>query len=502
MSIGIEPEGQVIVKDKRTLDGYRYIYLSQALTDRIIRELKHAFAQHPRFGVAGGPDDKIHDNIRVGFPQKKRPQRGIFITNVSGGIVPLQSDNFHGTLVSHVVAAAVERSRGSFLSWVKEDPSNINIFTKLDVSDQANGLTANFTIPGEFLPVVNPRTGVVADGANPPPYILRATVGGSKVDVNQLDGKTGEVILSVIPSATAKVEFEFWALNLEHQGLYFLRVLEKETTQEGNQAKLSLRRTHYVDDETLTESWDGATLSFTLSNAPILEGTVFGYVNDLFPLVEGTDYSIDLQTGTIDLVPSRFSIGDQVFFEYRYDAGEEEFQVGPQHLASSRNDILKGVVLAFSDDFVVGDEMVVIVNNNRVPVAEEYGGRADLSMSFRVYCRDPRERDEVYDLLPLLLYVRRKPALDMDGVTVKAPSLGGWGTEVYDESSGDIYYTADVSIEFQTDWRFVVPVPVRIRRVNVSVSSDFDNVSEIERDRHVYNEQGRPTNRNMERVIG
>jgi hypothetical protein len=501
MSLGIEPEGQIITKDKRTLDGYRYIYLTNALTNRLVRELKHAFAQHPRFGAASNVEDNIIDNIQTSFPQKVRAQRGIYITNVSGSLVPLQADNFHGTLVSHVLGAATENHRGAFLSWVKEDQSNISLRAKIDVSSQVSPASSEFTIPEEYLPVIDVRTGEISSGVNPPLSIIRAYVSGSPIRIRQFDGETGEVILANIPAPGSKVELEFWFRNLEPQGLYYLKVLSTEKTQAGQQAQLELRRTHYVDEEVLTEQWDGTTTTFTLANAPIIENSVFGYVNDLYPLVQGTDYTVDLNTGTITIDPTNFLSNDRIFFEYRYEVGTETVDI-EFNFPEARNDILKGVVLAFSEDFVVGDEMVIIVNDERVPVAEEYGGRADLSVSMTVYSRDPDEREELLDLVPLLLFVRRKPALDMDGIAVKAPSIGGWGTENYDESSNEPYFTGDISFDMQTDWRFVVPVPVRIKRLDISVESLYDQDTESDDQVHVFRRRGRPTDRNMERVYG
>ena len=90
-----------------------YFYLVQALKRRLILELKDSFAQHPVY-------QKITPFIQNRFSFEERPQYGIVVKGSSTSKVVLASDNFVGTLQSHVMLAYVGQAVYP-IEWVRED---------------------------------------------------------------------------------------------------------------------------------------------------------------------------------------------------------------------------------------------------------------------------------------------------------------------------------------------------------------------------------------------
>ena len=111
-----------------------YYWLSREIKRRLAYELKTIFADYPTL-------DKftVHDK----FPYGERVQYGVVFKNVSGDPIPLASDNFVTTTVSHVFTAKVKDKKGLILDWVRED-ENVTEFMQVDVSGQADGTNREF----------------------------------------------------------------------------------------------------------------------------------------------------------------------------------------------------------------------------------------------------------------------------------------------------------------------------------------------------------------------
>lgn len=90
-----------------------YYYLVGSLKRRLILELKGLFERHPVY-------KKIVPFIENKFAFDERPQYGIVIKGSSANKVRLSSDNFIGTVESHVMLAHVLQPSYP-LEWVRED---------------------------------------------------------------------------------------------------------------------------------------------------------------------------------------------------------------------------------------------------------------------------------------------------------------------------------------------------------------------------------------------
>ncbi len=90
----------------------------QALKRRLVLELKDSFSSHPVYR-------KITPFIQNRYSFNERPQFGIVVKGSSANKVALSSDNFLGTIQSHVMLAYVGQAVFP-LEWVREDMKSVN----------------------------------------------------------------------------------------------------------------------------------------------------------------------------------------------------------------------------------------------------------------------------------------------------------------------------------------------------------------------------------------
>lgn len=218
-----------------------------------------------------------------------------------------------------------------------------------------------------------------------------------------------------------------------------------------------------VKEEKVLES-TGVETTATLLNTPIIDGTVFGLRNGSVPLVEGEDYTINLTTGDIlFLGQSPFPEGDIITFDYRYpdtSTGPHEFRFEQANLTA-----IPGVILAFGERAEAGQKQAVLVNEKRQIVADEYGGKWELSLSLDIVARDPIQRNKLADLTGMFLWTILKPQWEREGLSILDVGLGGESEEPYDEVGDDYFYNASISLQIMTDWAMFVAQPLTIRTI-------------------------------------
>jgi len=92
-----------------------YYFLTEALKNRFIRELRNFWSYHPKYR------DTIVDFIQTKYSFRERPQTGIILKTSSANHVSLAADNFQGTLWSHAHLAKVQNYPGLAVEWIRED---------------------------------------------------------------------------------------------------------------------------------------------------------------------------------------------------------------------------------------------------------------------------------------------------------------------------------------------------------------------------------------------
>lgn len=182
------------------------------------------------------------------------------------------------------------------------------------------------------------------------------------------------------------------------------------------------------------------------------------------PLIEGTDFTGDPDTGSIILQEELPYPEDFLSADYRYP-GET---TGPWLVEKDRAlvDPLPGVVLSFGRRVSKGDRLAVIVTRNRQLAALEYGGRWEFTMDIDVIARDVHAQREILDLSMMYLWAIARPRLSSMGIEIATISTGGESEEPYDDNGDDYFYTGSVSIQIQTDWSTHIPLGIILRRVD------------------------------------
>lgn len=179
-------------------------------------------------------------------------------------------------------------------------------------------------------------------------------------------------------------------------------------------------------------------------------------------LVEGVDFIANSETGEITLTEELPS-GLYLSADYTYLESER----GPFSIQEDRAhyEAIPGVVLGFGRRITPGDQLAVQVCERREPVAEEFGGRWDISLDIEMWARDVDTQREIHDLTATFVAVSLRSHLSSRGVEIKDVSLGGEIEEQYDENGDDYFYGANISLSLQTDWQIYVPIVARIKDV-------------------------------------
>lgn len=174
------------------------------------------------------------------------------------------------------------------------------------------------------------------------------------------------------------------------------------------------------------------------------------------------DYTFDPETGEVEFFRS-FETGTRLTATYKYPLESKgPFGIRKEH---SNNSAIDGVTLAFGSRIVDGDKLAIVVHENRLPTAKEYGGRWDVGVDLDIITRDPATRDELGEMVQLYFFGIRKERLTEEGLELTDISFGGDSEEVYDDNDNSYYYNSSISMTFQTDWAIHMPMPLTIERV-------------------------------------
>lgn len=91
-----------------------YFFLTQALKNRFILELRRFWGYHPKYrGIVG--------NIQGKYRFEERPQVGITVKNTGGNHVALSADNYVGIVQAYTYLTKVKDAPGVSIEWVRED---------------------------------------------------------------------------------------------------------------------------------------------------------------------------------------------------------------------------------------------------------------------------------------------------------------------------------------------------------------------------------------------
>jgi len=431
---------------------------TKALKFRLIDELKTSFKDHPTF-------PKLPEHIQNKYAFDERPSEGIVVKNISGDPIQLAADNFVGYMMSHVYLANVKNKPNRTIEWVREDILGmIKKVVNEDVSVQLDGTQRFFQV--QNTPLLDPRTGELAEKQ----FSVRVKVNNIPVLIDYLEPETGYIYLHQAPRISDIVTITYYYRTLVPPGIYYVEAVEKNA--------FMVDPLYVIDNEVLVESYAGET-TLNLLNFPILPNTLDIWRDMRIELQPNVDYIVDNQTGEIILLrPQDITPKTEITANYKYPGVSH----GPYTIIDDRsnNQAIKGVVLAFERGMTKGDKQAVVVTKTREQVAQVYGGKWDMSVSIDTYTRDPKTQEELADLVVSVLWERLKPRLDQEGIVVKSVSHDGESEELFDENSGSYYYSAAISLEFETDWELHKPLPFAIRWFDYVLGGQDTSLTEPE----------------------
>lgn len=254
-------------------------------------------------------------------------------------------------------------------------------------------------------------------------------------------------------------------------GIYYIECT-KAPTNAGEEGEFFIDPLLTVSDEPLLLATSGVESEAQLQNTPV-QGTVRLWENHHHPLFEGRDFTVDYQTGLITF-KTRFLPTSVISAQYRFAAAS----IGPVAWQWNKADwnTLPGVVLAFGKRGKVGDKQAIVVYEDRVDVANAFGGKFDVSFDLDVIATDPEQMEEIADYTVMALWGEKRAQLSTEGIEVTEVSLGGEAEESYDEQADINYYNASLSIQIQSNWEIHIPLPFTISHATTTRSSDEASV--------------------------
>lgn len=243
-------------------------------------------------------------------------------------------------------------------------------------------------------------------------------------------------------------------------GIYYMEILRAPQNAQ-DQGVFCIDPLFTVTDEPVLHFISGIEREAQLQRVPV-QGTVRLWQDRHYLLIEGTDYTVNYQTGAIYFL-TPFNPSANVTADYRYPGPT----MGPFFFTWNTADFktLHGVVLAFGKRAKVGDKVAIVVYQDRVPAANAYGGRFDVTFDLDVISRDTDQMEEIADLCTMFLWGEKRPILSIEGIEVTNISMGGENEEAYDETADLNYYNASLSVEIQADWEIHLPLPLTISRI-------------------------------------
>lgn len=343
-----------------------FFNLSLAVRDRVIKELRRFWSDHPRY-------PNFAQNIQGKYAFEERPQFGMVVKTGGASNVVLDPNNFIGTIEGYVsLARFPDQSWLGSVEWVRQDPM-------VNVSDM---------VPG----------------------IYELTVHGAE---------------GVDPTQRAHDVYHQRYRRVKETDLMFTS--ETEILLSGEPIDQSLR---------------------------VYEAPSYRRLGDSEYVLQGSQI-------TLVEAPPR---GTSLSVEYTEKMERQgPFRVQP---AMAYRNIIEGVNLVFGRRLQDKDRCAIIVTESREEVAQEYGGRWDISVDIDIVARDVHSQADISDQTAVWIWSTLRPKFASMGMELSDVSLGGEAEEVYDDNGDDYFFTASISFSLQVDWFIHFPLVVPINNIS------------------------------------
>lgn len=386
------------------------------------------------------------------FPYKEREMQGIVLRNASANRVKLSADDHAGTLKSYLGLARAENCEGNFLSWVWEDRVHTTSYvTDEDLSSQITGSATygtNRVFYTQYKPIVSgPGNTISADNFRQ----VEIKLNGQITFAEYLNGTKGMFMLPMPPVVGDTLTISYYYNMMSPPGRYYLEIV--------SDTQFIIDPLYIIKGEQVIVRTLG-----TETNAQLVHGDLYGNFDKLYTkkysnsealvLVRGTDYTVTVGGYITFLQP--LLVGTTLYADYRW-AGD---RMGPFDLPKHFhyiNTALPGVILSFSNQFTVGDKMVVLIYPQREPAAQVFSGHYNMTFEIDVFTRDPQTLADLTDHLINDVWNNRRLKLMDEGLTITEMEPGGESEDVYDTNTNDLYYKNSVTLQIMSEWKKFVP---------------------------------------------
>jgi len=439
--------------------------LLRAIKFRVFDELQNSVNAHVQY----------RNKVKVWhkYPYKAREHMGVYMRNVSATRIKLSADDYAGALKSHLAMARAENHEGKFLEWVWEDSNNITKWEEEDVSSQVDGSTRLFTLSKEM--IAGQGNTSIANNIGQ----VTVTINGTKIFPEFVDGKRKIVMVPECPAATDVVKIGYYYNNLTPAGRYYIRI--------ATPTLFDISPLYQVTGEVVIQQTTGTETSVTLDKSNLLPGNEILYTkkgknSHKIYLDRSTDYTIDNTTGEITFLEP-LKANTTLYANYRW-IGD---LLGPFDIPDERyhyvNDALPGVTLAFGNEIIVGDQLVVIVYKSREVAAKVYSGHWGMNFDIEVFGRDPIQLPELTDQIVDHMWSKREKLVG-EGLTLEELEPTGEVEEVYIEGTNDQYYKNTITMTMMTEWKRINAYKYQLLDYNTQVSTSLQTFD------YVVNNQG------------
>lgn len=249
-----------------------------------------------------------------------------------------------------------------------------------------------------------------------------------------------------------------------HPGVYLIEIKSVPDLAKDIPGEFEVEVIKTVFDEYLLVFGSDNDLFASLSNTGVYEGSLSLWLDGKIKLIEGSDYSFDIDKNEIVFLLPTIS-GSYVVADYRYSDGIKTAY--PFKANESNISAIPGATIAFGERCVVGDKQAVVVTDQRVETADVYGGKFEINFELIAFTRDSEDREKFSDYI-VVKFLELQNQLGFEGLELLEITPAGESEESFNDTSDEYWYDSSISLSLRVDWETYSPLPISLSYITLS----------------------------------
>lgn len=249
-----------------------------------------------------------------------------------------------------------------------------------------------------------------------------------------------------------------------HPGVYLIEVKSIPDPSKDIPGEFEIEVIKTVFDEALLVFGSDNDCFASLSNTGVYEGSLNLWLDGKVKLIEGSDYSFDIDKNEITfLLPS--IPGSYVVADYRYSDGTKslhQFKMNESNISA-----IPGATIAFGERCVVGDKQAIVITDQRVETSDVYGGKFEINFELIAFTRDSDDREKFSDYI-VVKFLELQNQLGFEGLELLEIAPSGESEESFNDTSDEYWYDSSISLSLRVDWETYSPLPISLSYVTLS----------------------------------